>query len=199
MYTVLNLTFPFVYFGTLYTEVSVNINGYVCLGINSACNIVIPPTSQDIIVGMNYNLDPTRIESGKIYYKSLTFDTAEFTYNKMYVNLMNPYFVPSNAFMITYDEVLSYDKNSKSRVSFQLFLSTDFKISYVVFRFKSCPTDLTMRSSTGINHENLEAFNEVSIDYDQHCSSSNIGQTGVWVIEVTSLTTGKEKRLILLV
>jgi hypothetical protein len=168
----------------------------VCLGINIACNKVIPPTSHDIIVGMNYQLDPTRIESGKIYYKSLLFDTTEYTYNKLYVNLMNPHFSPKNAFMITYDEVLSYDKNSKSRVSFQIFLSTDSEKSYVVFRFKSCPTDLTIRSSTGVNHKYLETLNEVTIDYDQHCSSSNVGQTGVWVIEVTSLTTGNKMRLI---
>jgi len=148
-------------------------------------------------VGLNYYLDPTRTDSGKIYFKSLTYDTSEFFYNKMYVNLMNPHFSPSYTFMITYDEVLSYDKNSKSRVSFQIFLSTDSKMSYVVFRFKSCPTDLTLRSSAGINHKNLETLNEVTIDY-QHCSSSNVGQTGVWVIEVTSLRTGKEIRLIFL-
>ncbi len=173
-------------------------NGYVCLGNNSDCNIVIPPIKNDIIVGLNYQLDPMRSESGKIYSKNLTYDNTEFNYNKMYVNLMNPQFSPSYTFMITYDEVLSYDKNSKSRVSFQIILSTDSKMSYVVFRFKSCPTDLTLRSSAGINHKNLELLNEVTIDYDQHCSSSNVGQTGVWVIEVTSLTTGKEIRLIFL-
>ena len=80
-------------------------NGYVCLGINSACNQVIRPSPHDIIVGLNYYLDPTRNESGKIYYKNLTIDTTEFTYNKMYVNLMNPNFLPTNAFMITYNEV----------------------------------------------------------------------------------------------
>jgi hypothetical protein len=195
LYTVLNLTFPFVYFGTVYTDVSVNMNGYVCLGINSACNQIIRPTPHDIIVGLNYFLDPTRNDSGKIYSKNLTIDTPEFAYNKMYVNLMDSHFSPTNTFMITYDDVLSFDAISKSKVSFQIFLSTDSKKSYVTFKFKSCPLDLALRSSTGINHK---INHEVSIDYDQQCSSSNIGQTGVWIIEVTSLTSGKEIGLIFL-
>ena len=151
----------------------------------------------DILVALNYDLDTARNGSGQIYYKHLSADSSEFALAKIYVNLFSPIFMPKNIFVITYDEVMSVDTNLLPKVSFQVFLSTDSTKSYVTYKYKTCTTELTYKATSGINHKhNVE---KILIENGQQCSSSNIGQTGVWVIEVTSLTTGKEKRLILLV
>ena len=43
-YTLANLDFNFSYFGSVYSQVSININGYVCLGNNNQCFADIRPT-----------------------------------------------------------------------------------------------------------------------------------------------------------
>ena len=168
--------------------------GYVCLGINKACDQDIRPMPYDILVGLNYGLDTLRNESGQIYYKTLMMDSAEFTLAKIYVNLYNPTFIPVNAFMITYDHVSSYDKSSNSKVSFQVFLLADSIKSYVAYKFISCPADLTLKALVGLNHnQSANTLKEVAIDNGQQCLYSNVGQMGVWLSEVTSSITGKIK------
>jgi hypothetical protein len=78
-----------------------------------------------------------------------------------------------------------------SRASFQVFLSTDSIKSYVLYKYKACPTDLALKASSGLTHSNSGILKEVIIDHGQQCTSSNVGQTGVWVIEVTSSASGK--------
>ena len=167
--------------------------GYICLGNNTLCKQDIRPTAYDIVVGLNYRLDSARNGSGQIYYRTLSLDSNEYKLTKIYLNLLNPAFTPENMFMITYDEVLSYDKYSNSRVSFQVFLLADSIKSYVLFKFNKCPPDLTLRSSSGLNYRNkvTESLKEIPIDNGQQCTSSNVGQTGIWVIEVTNLASGK--------
>ncbi len=97
-YKVVNLDFTFVYFGKSYTQVSISSNGYVCMGINPACGNQMRPSPHDILVGLNYDLDTTRNGSGQIYYKNLNDSTLA----SLYVNLLDPSFVPKNIFMITY-------------------------------------------------------------------------------------------------
>jgi hypothetical protein len=81
--------------------VSISTNGYVFLGENSNM-------PYDILVGLNYDLDTSRPGSGQIYYKSLTSNSFDFKSFKTYLNLFDPYFEPTNIFMITYDNVLPY-------------------------------------------------------------------------------------------
>jgi hypothetical protein len=168
--------------------VSISSNGYVCLGDNSECSIPIRPSSYDMLVGLNYDLNPTREESGQIYYKRLDSNSLDFASAKIYLNLFNSDFEPQQVFMITYDNVLpriwSY---STSVTSFQIYLSTDFVKSFVTFKFNSCPSDLTFRASSGLNYKRISgSLQEVIIYNGQQCSGSNIGQTGFWVSDVTS-------------
>jgi hypothetical protein len=93
--------------------------------------------------------------------------------------------------MITYDNVLPDSSDSTSRVSFQIYLSTDLVKSFVTFKFKSCPTDLNYFSLSGLVYKpNLKGIKIVD---GQQCIGSNVGQMGVWVSDVTS--RGKLKKL----
>ena len=70
-----NLDFNFNFYGKEYTQVSISKNGYVCLGNNTACDSPKRPSPYNIIVGLNYDLDPLRDVSGQIYYKKLSSDS----------------------------------------------------------------------------------------------------------------------------
>ena len=164
--TVVDLGFTFRYFSTEYTQVSISPYGYVCLGDK---------------------LDPTREGSGQIYYKRLDSNSLDFASAKIYLNLFNPDFEPQQIFMITYDNVLPYSSASTSMTSFQIYLSTDFVKSFVIFKFKSCPKDLKLQSSSGLNYKSGDGrLKEITIFDGQQCIGSNVGHTGVWVNDLNS-------------
>jgi hypothetical protein len=182
-----DLGFTFKYIGKDYTQVSISSNGYVCLGNNSECGSYKRPTPFDILIGLNIDLNPTREGSGQIYFKRLDSNSLDFRTAKIYLNLFNPEFVPQQIFMITYDNVLPYSSASASVASFQIYLSTDSVKSFVIFKFKSCPTGLTLQSSSGLNYKRINgSLQEVIIANGQQCTGSNVGQAGVWVSGVTS-------------
>ncbi len=186
-YEVEDLGFKFKYISTEYTQVSISSNGYVCLGDNSKCSIPIRPSPFDILVGLNYDLDPRREGSGQIYYNNLDSNSLDFASAKIYSNLFNPDFEPEQIFMIKYDNVLAYSSESTFVTSFQIYLSTDSVKSFIIFKFKSCPTDLIYHSLSGLNYKRINgSLQEVIIEDGQQCSGSNVGQAGVWVSDVTS-------------
>ena len=94
--------------------------------------------------------------------------------------------------MITYDNVLPYG-SSKSRVSFQLFLTRDAKKSYAIFKYTSCPNDLNILASSGLNFNSEGKLEELEIYKGQECLSSNVNQNGVWASDVTGYRTGNFK------
>jgi hypothetical protein len=194
-YKGVDLGFKFKYIGTEYTRVSISTHGYVCLGYNSKCLEQTRPTPFDILIGLNCDLNPTRAGSGQIYFKRLDSNSFDFRTAKIYLNLFNPEFEPQQIFMITYDNVLPVIWSASTSItSFQIYLSTDSVKSFVAFKFKSCPKDLTLQSSSGLNYKQIDGkLQEVIITNGQQCIGSNVGQTGVWVIDVTS--KGKIKAL----
>ena len=112
---------------------------------------------------------------------------------KVYVNLIDNDFLPTNVFMITYDSILPKDKGSTSTTSFQIFISTDSNLnkSFVTFKYNSCPQGITLLASSGLNSgKNSIELDEVLIDNDLQCTGSNVEQTGVWVSEVTNISAG---------
>jgi hypothetical protein len=159
----------------------------VCFGKNVNCSKWIRPTPFDILVGLNYDLNPTRNASGQIYFKHLN------TNSKAYTNLLNPSFEPTNVFMITYDNVLPWSATSTSTASFQIFLlaNSALKTTYVTFKFTSCLRGLSLRASSGLNYKTNNNLQEVIITDGQHCTSSNVGETGVWVTQVNNFSLGK--------
>ena len=190
-FLVVNLGFNFAYFSKTYTQVSISSNGYVFMGANSLCGQTSRPSPHDILVGLNYDLDTRRSGSGQIYYQDVSSGSIDFLSAKDYVNLLNSTFLPTNVFMITYDNVLPCNTASLNKTKFQIFLLSDNVKSYVIFKFTSCPTDLTLRGVPGLTHNYNDNLRQLIIPENHHCTSSNIGQSGVWVTEVTSYSLGK--------
>jgi hypothetical protein len=190
-YTIVNLEFMFLYCGTAYTQVTISSNGYVCLGNNTKCGNWMRPSPYDILVGLNHDLNPTRNGSGQIYFKSLARNSDLFVDAQDTVNCLYLAFEAANIFMITYDNVLPYTSKSKSNVSLQIFLLSDSQKYYVTFKFMSCPTDVYLEALSGLTHNIENKLQQISIM--NPCTSSNVGQSGIWVIEVTSYSTGKLK------
>ncbi len=184
---VVNLGFTFKYCDKTFTQVSISSNGYVCLGVNSLCSSYRRPSPHEILVGLNHDLNPTKIGSGQIYYVRLASDAFEFKLANTYVTVLQTSFLATNIFMITYDDVLIY---SNVKASFQIFLIINEVKSFVIFKYKSCPNDATLYSSSGLNHKYGIYLDEFIIANGQQCSSSNVGHKGVWVIEVTTYATG---------
>jgi hypothetical protein len=179
----LDIGFVFKYIGTEITQVSISSKGYVCLGNNSDCDSKFSRNFH-ILIGLSVSLNTRRNGSGQIYYKQLDVNSLDFVSAKIYLNLFNPKFEPNHIFMITYDNVLPDSSDSISRVSFQIYLSTDLVKSFVTFKFKSCPTDLNYFSSSGLVYK--PDLKGIKIVDGQQCIGSNVGQMGVWVSEVTS-------------
>jgi hypothetical protein len=198
-YRVVNLGFTFKYFNRDYTQVSISTNGYVCLGENTECGLYQRPYTHDILIGLNYDLDPTRAESGQIYFKNLDSNSSDFQSSKFFLNVLDPEFEPENIFMITYDNVIAW---MEYRVSFKIFLSIDSnKKSFVTFKFISCPKNyykgfgIEDISPSGLSYLNNEGNLEESyIENGQQCVGSNVGQTGVWVKELSFWNISKGNR-----
>ncbi len=167
---------------------SISPNGYICLGENTKCKNSQRPSVDDILVGLNFDLDPTRNRnsSGQIYTKKLNSESKAF---------VSTPFVPVNTFVITYDDVLpSLLTKSNATAAFQIFLSTDStEKSYVIFKFKSCLKGNTLYASSGLTHQkNGDQFHEIIIPDGQQCTGNNIDQAGLWITEVTNFVpTGK--------
>lgn len=185
-YSIADIGFNFTYFGKIYTQVSISTNGYVCFDDNIECSNGIRPSSSDILVGLNVDLNTEISGSGQIYYKTLNDSIIS-----NYVNLINPTFVSNNIFMITYDNVFTeYWVIPLSRVSFQIFLLTDSKKSFVVFKYISCP-DGYFWTYSGLNYKIGENSEELNIEKFKECVSSNVKQNGIWMTEVTDYKLGK--------
>jgi len=184
-----NLGFTFIYFSKTYTQVTISSNGYVCLGENINCGNLTRTSPFDILIGLNGDLDTI---NGQINFQNVNEISSKFT-APTYVHLLNFAFVPTNIFLITYDSVLPNSKSFNTGVSFQIFLATDSVNSYVTFKYTSCPSDLNSYSSSGLKYNNGGKSEELFINNNQQCNSSNVRQTGVWVKDVTSCSLGKNK------
>jgi hypothetical protein len=159
--------------------VSISSNGYVCLGTNYGCGSSKITTSSDIIVGLNYDLNPTASGSGKIYYQSLSSNSTFFQPVCDIVNSLDTFFIPKNIFMITYDGV--YIVSGYDTASFQIFLLTNFLKTYVIFQYASCLNGLSLLSPSGLNFLVSGSLKQIIIE--NQCDSTNVNQTGVWVYE----------------
>ena len=186
-YAWIEIGLDFNYFGNSYSYISIGTNGYVCLSNvfeNAACGNPTRPVIPDIIVGLNYDLDSSRIGSGQIYYDNLNTESNYFKMAKQYVNLINLVYVPTYTLMITYDRVLPHLANSTLFTSFQIFLSLNSIQSYVIFSYTSCPSDLDLLAPSGLDHKVGESVYHMD-SITNWCNSSNVEQPGVWVFDVS--------------
>ena len=162
-FEVIDIGFKFTYLDKSYSQVSISKYGYVCLSNNKQCDSMKRPSPHDILVGLNYDLNPLRNGSGQIYYKSLDAIDSNFS-PKTFVSLLSSTFEPNNMFIITFDNVLADSVNSStSRVSFRILFLTDSEKTYVTFKYTSCPTDLNLLTSSGLNYNNDGKLEEILI------------------------------------
>ena len=135
--SLVNIGFTFRYCDKVYTKLSICLNGYVCLGDNTKCCSGDTPSSFETLIGLNYNVD----------YNNVNYETRNS--NVAYSNLLNPTFVPTNVFIISYDKVLDSNNSLNSITSFQIFLLTDSSSSIVIFKYRLCPKDWYLVVSSG--------------------------------------------------
>lgn len=190
-FKVIDIGFQFTYLGKSYSQVSISRYGYVCLSNNKQCDSMKRPSPHDILVGLNYDLNPLRNGSGQIYYQYLNAIDSKFA-PKTFVSLLSSTFEPNNIFIITFDNVLASSLSSTSRVSFSILFLADSEKTFVTFKYTSCPTDLNLLTSSGLNYNNDGKLEEILIPKDKQCTLSNVGQSGVWVTEVTSHSLGNK-------
>ena len=173
---------------------TLNTNGYVCLGncqnlLSDECFMCGSETisCDEVLVGWITFFYP--FQHGQIYFKNLKQDSFDFNSSKIYLNQFDPNFEPTNIFMITYENFKHYeDWTNFDLVSFKIFLSSNYLVnkSYVTFKYNFCAKSKTSVPSGLHLKNNLE----VTIPDGKQCSSSNIGQNGVWISRVTNFESG---------
>jgi hypothetical protein len=136
-----------------------------------------------MLVGLNFDLNTNRYESGQIYYQILNTNSTFFKSASDMVKLMNSTIETTNIFMITYDEVLPYSSgyDTTYKASFQFFLLTDSSASYVIFQYTSCLNGLDLLAPSGLNYYHVGIWQQNIITNE--CYSSNVNRTGIWVFD----------------
>jgi secreted trypsin-like serine protease len=181
----ISLNFNYQYFNQAYTQVTINPNGYLQFG-STACSIT-RPINSNTISALNYDLDSRSNSNGGIYYKNILSGSTEMNSIKADVNLVNPNFVPTNAFRVTFDNVWNYGSGSLV-ATFQTNLVSNSVSSYVTLIFTSCLSNQTLTASSGLNYINANGA-WIQLPINLPFDSSNVGQSGKWVFDVSNVIT----------
>ena len=160
---------------------NINTNGYVYFSLGSTSG----SASGNSISALNYDLD-TRY-SGGIYHQNLNSQSNDFNSIRSDINRLNSSFVPTNLFRITYDNVPAYSSNSLI-ASFQIILASDSSKSYVVLKYTSCLSNTSPIITPGLYYLNSNG-QQMSSQFTNPCSSSNVNLIGTWVFDVSVLNS----------
>jgi hypothetical protein len=184
-YETVSINFNFTYYDTYHTQLTMSTNGFVCFGF--VCVLTATASSGNAISALNYNLD-TRFGGG-IYYQYLNSQSSDFNSIKSDLNRLNSNFVPTNLFRISYDNVPNYLSSLWSgslRASFQIVLASDGTKSYILLKYTSCLSDVTLFSTPGLYYlSNQLNGQQMSNQFSNPCSSSNVNIGGTWVFDVS--------------
>ena len=179
---VVPLNFNFNYFSNIFSQLTINTNGYVYFGTCTGCNIQFG--FGNAIPALNSDLD-TRTNGG-IYYQNLNSQSNDFNLTKSYISKLNSSYEPTNMFRITYDNVRAYGSSS-SIATFQIILSSDAVKSYVVLKYTSCLSNSSLLTTPGLYF--LSNGQQVSSLISNPCYSSNVNLVGTWVFDASVLTS----------
>ena len=168
-----SINFNFNYFNNLFSQLTINTNGYVYFSSGSTIGIA----SGNVILALFYDLD-TRF-SGGIYYQNLNSQSNDFNSIRSDINRLNSSFVPKNLFRITYDNVPGWSTSSLV-ASFQIILASDSSKSYVVLKYKSCLSKTSPIFTPGL-YCLLSNGQQISRQFTNPCWSSNVNLIGTWV------------------
>ena len=177
-YGTVAINFNFNYFGTLYSQLILNTNGYLSFdSANSAA-------SGNAISALYFDLITS--SSGGIYYQNLNSQSSDFNSIKSDLNRLNSNFVPTNLFRITYDNVPAYEQSSLI-ATFQIVLASDATKSYVLLKYSSCLSGATLRATPGLYYVSNSNGQQMSNRFSNPCTSSNVNLTGTWVFDVSPI------------
>ncbi len=147
-------------------------------------------SSGNAISALNYDLD-TRTRGG-IYYQNLNSQSSDFNSIKSDLNRLNSNFVPTNLFRITYDNVPNYGSGAYV-ASFQIILASDASKSYVLLKYTSCLTGMTLSTMQALYYRLSNGQLMSTQIFVNPCDSSNVNIRGTWVFDVTNPLTSNNK------
>jgi hypothetical protein len=176
-YGPVSINFNYKYYGTHYSQLLISTNGFINFdNANSA-------SSGNSISALNYDLITS--DSGGIYYQNLNSQSPDFNSIKSDLNRLNSNFVPTNMFRITFYNVPDWRTRSYI-ASFQIVLASDVSTSYVLLKYTSCLTGVTLTSMQALYYRlsnGQQMSNQISTN---PCTSSNVNRVGTWVFDVNS-------------
>jgi hypothetical protein len=171
------INFNFNYYGTYFSQFLISTNGFINFDTANGAS-----SSGNAISAFNYDLD-TRT-SGGIYYQNLNSQSSDFYSIKSDLNRLNSNFRPTNLFRITYFNVPKY-ASSGYIASFQIILASDASKSYVLLKYTSCLTGLSLSSMQALYYRlsnGQQMSNQMSTN---PCNGTNVNLGGTWVFDVT--------------
>ena len=171
-----NLNFNFKY-GNTYSNCCININGYITFDAPSYSLI---PSYQYFIAPFSHNL-ATNI-NGNIFYRSTrnshTLNLIGQEINSLkYSNTVN--YMPTNAFIVTWDTVASADTQPNPYASFQIILSTDGSNSFLTINYGT----LGFTADYGYFFQ----YGSTKFTLTNPKYSSNVGVNGKWIFSIRML------------
>jgi hypothetical protein len=119
-----------------FSQFLISTNGYLDF------DLVNRSSSGNDISALYFDLDTTT--SGGIYYQNLNSQSSDFNSIKSDLNRLNSNFVPTNLFRITFDNVPTYSYGGAYIATFQIILASDASKSYVLLKYTSCLTGLSL-------------------------------------------------------
>jgi len=185
-YWVYPLNFNFNYFCNSYSDIVLDNNGYIVFKSSTSCDTtgcpISRPTSGNIISALNYDLyTGCGTGCGTVQYKNALASDLTLIGNQISQHFAS--FSPTNAFIITYDNVVQCCNVNSLVSSFQIILSTDSVSSFVTIIYDTCLSGSGTPYYTGLDYiDQNQQFNQMIIS--NPCGSSNVGVTGLWIFYV---------------
>ncbi len=170
------INFNFTYYDSYHTQLRISINGFVCFGM-----VCTTAESGNAIRALKYDLDTTK--GGGIYYQYLNSQSSDFSSIKSDLNRLNSNYVPTNLFRISYDNVPDWASGTL-RASFQIVLASDGTKSYILLKYTSCLSNRVTTSGLYYLSNQLNG-QQMSNEFSNPCSSSNVNLGGTWVFDVS--------------
>ena len=187
-----SLNFQFSYFQRNYTSLTINTNGYITFRLYPLSYTIDPnrPTLSDTIAPYNFYFNSLR--SGNIFYR-ITTEYSDLLFIESEINqLLNlqASFKASQAFILTFDRIMTKNNKIFKAMSFQTILSSNKNCneSYLTINYNSCVTNDT--DNINLPYSGFDCVNSTNQLIENliinPCNSSNVGITGKWIFYVNT-------------
>ena len=175
--------FPF--YQQNFTQLIIDTNGFIFFPSPTSycCSSITRPIFSNVIAP--YNVDLITIRFGQVFYRSIDAPSPDLETIQSEISLLlSTSFTATNAFIITYSNVQSFEV-STDFASFQIILSTNSAQSYVTINYGQCfSTSFLDTITTEIDCLN-SAINMQINSIVNPCSSSNVNIIGKWIFNVS--------------